>query len=69
MREVTRDEFYNAIRDMNVHPRIVGRFPYTSLFLMPSGYEVGFVVGSLPRGSGSPVRRYYLCEEVGDEST
>lgn len=32
-REVSESEFYQAIGGLDVHPRIDGQYPYTSVFL------------------------------------
>lgn len=32
MRKVTQDEFFKAIGNKNVHPKIQGSYPYTSIW-------------------------------------
>jgi hypothetical protein len=32
MYEVTKEEFYKRMGPLNVHPQIVGQYPYTSIF-------------------------------------
>lgn len=41
MTEVSKDDFYEAIGKLNVHPQIVGKYPYTSIFKDPGGVEHG----------------------------
>ena len=59
-REVSKDEFHAAIGGQNVHPQIVGKWPYTSLFKTPYGEVWGKIVGYLPEGSALSKNRYYL---------
>lgn len=40
-RQVTRCEFFAMIGPQNVHPQIMGPYPYTSIFKTPNGLEVG----------------------------
>lgn len=48
-KEVSEDEFYAVIGPQNVHPRIVnGSYPYTSVFMTPSGQEKGKAIGGEP---------------------
>ena len=58
-REVSKDNFYRAM-NQNVHPQIIGNFPYTSLFKTPLGEVRGKVVGYFPEGSALAENRYYL---------
>jgi hypothetical protein len=64
MREVTREVFHQAVLTLNVHPSIVGNWPYTSIFKTPSGQERGRIVEFYPDGmtAGIPEKRYLLPE-------
>lgn len=42
--EVTKEEFFAAIGPQDCHPRIEGRWPYTSIFEKPDRREVGRIV-------------------------
>jgi hypothetical protein len=59
-REVTKDEFFNAIGPKNVHPTPEGKYPYTSVFYDPNRREHGRIVGELKDGTHTVVNRYYL---------
>jgi hypothetical protein len=39
--EVSEAEFYKLAGSQNIHPRIDGRYPFTSVFLYPAGREFG----------------------------
>jgi hypothetical protein len=56
--EVSKDAFYAAMVG-NVHPRIVGSWPYTSLFETPDRDLRGKIVGTLTQ-PGTATSRYYL---------
>jgi hypothetical protein len=58
--EVSQQDFYRGIGPQNVHPLIVGPWPYTSLFRAPSGEVRGKVVDFLPEDSSLTESRYYL---------
>ena len=60
MREVTREEFHKTVLTLNVHPQIVGNWPYTSIFKTPSGQEKGRIEQFYPEGAGLPQSRYLL---------
>jgi hypothetical protein len=63
MREVTKDEFFAAIGNQNVHPSVQGDWPYTSRFLnRQTGREAGRIEEFLPPGKFRPARRYLLPE-------
>ena len=47
MKQVTKDQFYAAMRG-DVHPSMVGPYPYTSSFRTRMGTEVGRIVPVLP---------------------
>lgn len=59
-REVTKEDFYSVIGPQNVHPRVEGKFPYTSIFVTPSGYERGKAIDYIPVGRALPETRYLL---------
>jgi hypothetical protein len=59
-REVTRDEFWAEIFPQDVHPRICGSYPYTSVFMSRSGIEKGRIVEFYPRVDGEPQKQYLL---------
>lgn len=54
LREVSKAQFYAAIGPLDVHPHLVGNYPYTSIFRTRSEVEVGRAIGD----EGS--RRYFL---------
>jgi hypothetical protein len=60
MKEVTKAEFYAVINKLNVHPRIVGNYSYTSIFCSPDGVEHGRIVSELVDGAHPPVDHYHL---------
>lgn len=63
MKEVTKEAFwsrlYNEKRDM--HPFIVGNYPYTSIFKYKDGNICGKIVGHIPDGKALPVSIYFLA--------
>lgn len=61
-REVTKDEFYKAIGPLDVHPRIQGPYPYTSVFLTPQRHEVGRIVSAYEKGRSAGLTQdsYFL---------
>ena len=64
MREVSKDEFFNTVGQLDVHPRPVGRYPYTSEWEMRHTRELkGRTVNSLPPGKGWPVTTTYFVVE------
>ena len=63
MRGVSKEEFYKAIGTQNVSPRVIGTWPYTSLFVTPNGSERGRVVDFMPRVNGKPQTKYFLPNE------
>lgn len=60
MREVTKDEFFVGIGNRDVHPEIVGNFPYTAIFRTKARVEVGRIVEFLPWVAGEPQKKYLL---------
>ncbi|WP_397570631.1 hypothetical protein [Schlesneria sp. T3-172] len=66
--EVDRDTFFEAICAMtiDVHPRIEGPYPYTSIFETKNHIEVGRIVGEweFPEYVGGLTKsRYFLLDE------
>lgn len=61
MRQVTREEFHKAVLTLNVHPQIVGSWPYTSVFKTPTGEEKGRIEQFYPEGSGLTENRYFIA--------
>ena len=59
-REVTKEEFYSVIGPQNVHPRVEGKFPYTSTFVTQSGYERGKAIDYIQVGRAIIETRYLL---------
>lgn len=59
-REVPREEFFRAIATQDIHPRPVGKYPYTSEFRTPAGQIRAKTVGYYPPGAGLPSTRYLL---------
>lgn len=62
-REVTRTEFYQTIGPQNVHPSVIGGWPYISYFKTPHGEVRGISEDYLPEGKGIEQTRYYLPNE------
>ncbi len=60
MEEVTKEEFYRVIRELNALPEPTGRYPYTYIFKTPEGIERGRAVGHILEGKGLVESRYYL---------
>lgn len=70
--EVSKDDFYGYICGLriNVHPRIVGSFPYTSEFRVVGGISepiVGKQVDYYPEGSRLVRTKYYLPADVAQD--
>lgn len=61
-REVTKTEFWKHVGHRNVHPRIVGKYPYTSIFESLDGghREYGRIVSELVDGAHPPQRTYFV---------
>lgn len=62
--EVTKAHFFEAIGRLNVHPRIVGPYPYTSIFETPGRTERGRIVGEWGVKPATTTNRYFL--QAGD---
>ena len=61
MNEVTKKKFYEVINPLDVVLQTIGDYPYTTIFKLRHGQEVGRVVGSYPKGKIYPViQTYYL---------
>ena len=60
MKEVIHELFFKAMTGLNVHPEIIGRWPYTSIFRMQdmSRREVG----RIETGEHGKNNRYFLIE-------
>ncbi len=58
-REVSKEEFFASVGQMNVHPSIQGRYPYTALWMTPIGSIQGKTVDYIPEGKALPLTRYY----------
>ena len=67
MREVTEQEFFKTIGQLNCHPRPVGTWPYTSEFRTPNGVEVGRIVNTVEEGEVRPTSRYFVANLTGFE--
>jgi hypothetical protein len=61
MEQVTKTAFFAAIGKQNVHPSIVGNWPYTSVFKTPGGHVVGQIVSVVPEGKALAVSTYFLA--------
>lgn len=60
MQTVTQDEFYRRLSTLDVHPRLEGKYPYTSVFRYRDGREVGRIVGEMKTGHAFPVYTYQI---------
>lgn len=49
MRKITGSEFWQHVMEakIDVHPSIVGKYPYTSIFKTRDGVEVGRIVSTV----------------------
>lgn len=61
-KEITKDEFFSTVGQMDVHPWPVGDWPYTSLWKTRSGTIAGKSILYYPNGkeSGMPATRYMV---------
>lgn len=55
MRQVDKTEFWCAVGPQDCHPKIMGKYPYTSLFLTPDGTLVGKIVNTETRNEDGKV--------------
>ena len=58
--EVSKDEFFRRIGDMDVTPYPIGDWPYTSHWKTRRGDVVAKTVDYLPEGSALPKTRYIV---------
>ncbi len=58
--EVSKDEFFRRIGDMDVTPYPIGDWPYTSNWKTRMGDVVAKTVDYLPEGSALPKTRYIV---------
>ena len=58
-REVSKEEFFVTVGQLNVHLSIQGRYPYTALWNTPMGHVKGKTVDYIPEGKALPLTRYY----------
>lgn len=63
-REVSKEEFAQKVFPLNVHPEILGIFPYSSLWKMPNGEVKGKIVDFEPPEQKLPLRQYLLPVET-----
>ncbi len=61
--EVTESEFWEVIRALNVHPHVMGVYPYSVVLKTESGKEVGKIVDTKEGNKWPPKRTYYLTKE------
>ena len=59
-KEVSRDQFFATVNQMDVTPWPTGNYPYTDLWKTRGGQVVGKTVGYHPEGSGLTATRYML---------
>ena len=59
-REVSYEEFFTAIVGKDVHPHLIGKWPYTSLFRTKAEYAWGKIEEYIPSGSALSKKRYFL---------
>ena len=66
MKEVTKEAFYEKIYkgNLNVHPYVVGKYPYTSIFKFSDGREFGRAVEAYlaGRNCGQVEEKYYIVD-------
>jgi hypothetical protein len=60
MKKVSKKEFFEYINPLDVHPKIVGNFPYTSIFETRSRQEVGRIVETKKEGKYPHKKEYFL---------
>lgn len=63
-REVSKDEFFNAMNARDVIVSIEGRFPFTAIFETRGRLEAGRIVEFLPLVKGEPQKRYMLSDNL-----
>ncbi len=60
LKEVTYEKFHATVGQMDVHPKVVGSYPYTSEFRDRWGRERGRVVDYHPNGHKGLVESKYF---------
>lgn len=61
MKEVTKEQFYDTIGQLDVIVKAIGNFPYTSEFRQRNGQLMGKIVKTFTDGIKYPViSRYYI---------
>lgn len=60
MKKVSKKEFWDHINKLDVHPSIVGPFPYTSIFKHRDGRETGKIVETKESGKYPYKKEYFL---------
>lgn len=50
MEEVTKEQFYNTIGQLDVVLRVIGHFPYTTEFRLRNGFLMGKIVDNYTDG-------------------
>lgn len=58
---VNSEQFWRVIAPLDVHPKMLGQYPYLSVFETPDGKERGRIEASFV--AGRVVNTYYLTEE------
>ena len=62
MKQVTKDEFFATIGQLNVHPTPTGdKYPYTSIFKHPNGVEAGRIVPTTGEHDYPPQYTYHVA--------
>ena len=66
MKNVTDAQFWDTVMTgrLNVHPSIVGNYPYTSVFKFPNGREHGRIVNI--REDGRNTDHFFLTDATTD---
>lgn len=59
-RKVSREEFFEKISNLDIHPFIQGKFPYTSIWKNRDGIILGKSVDE--EKSGSIRTTWFLCD-------
>ena len=63
LREVSKEEFFASVRNLDVHPRIVSSFPYRSEWRLQRGISrqlIGVTQDYFPPGKKLTETRYFL---------
>ncbi len=59
-KEVSESEFWRVIKEMNVHPKPLGKYPYISSFRLWNGGERGRIEPCCPECNEGRTNRYFL---------